>query len=271
MTYPASAACLRSGACGRARRTPWSMPRCGSRKLVTIADAVRPRRPGSAVRVSGASLAPPDDLVRVERDPDDGHERRARRAPARRGRPGQQRAGDRGDQAAAAERARNAHAERDVREQVERGAAAEAERRDRVELVADVCERRLHREREEDDAGHHRQMQVGVDIAREGDALRAGSVGQQLLRRGSGRSRSTPARTTSRRRTRAPRRRSRRRSSPVLRSPRPIAISDSPIAMITISPWRSTKCAGCTRQPLDAAETAARKSRRRARPARGSA
>jgi hypothetical protein len=32
-------------------------------------------------------------------------------------------------------------------------------------------------------------------------------------------------------------------------SPRPMAIKDSPIAMITISPWRSTKCAGCTRQP----------------------
>ena len=83
----------------------------------------------------------------------------------------QRRARDRGDQAAAAERARYAHAQRHVREEVERGPAAEGERRDRVELVRDVCERRLHREREEDDAGHHRQMQVGVDIARKGDAL----------------------------------------------------------------------------------------------------
>ena len=37
-------------------------------------------------------------------------------------------------------------------------------------------------------------------------------------------------------------------------APRPIAIRDSPIAMITISPWRSTKCAGASRQPLDADE-----------------
>ena len=91
------------------------------------------------------------------------------------------RAGDRGDEAAAAERARYAHAERHVREQVEGGAAAEAERRNRVELVADVCERRLHREGEEDDAGDHRQMQVRVDVARKGDALCAASVGEQLL------------------------------------------------------------------------------------------
>ena len=93
----------------------------------------------------------------------------------------QQAQSDRGEQATAAERARDTHAERDVGEEVERRAAAEAERRDRGELVADMCERRLHREREEDDAGHHRQMQVGVDIARKGGALGAASVGEQLL------------------------------------------------------------------------------------------
>lgn len=32
-------------------------------------------------------------------------------------------------------------------------------------------------------------------------------------------------------------------------APSPTAANDSPIAMITISPWRSTKCAGCTRKP----------------------
>jgi hypothetical protein len=58
----------------------------------------------------------------------------------------------------------------------ERRAATEADRRDRVELVSDMCKRRLHREREEDDANHHRQMQVGVDIAR-----KSGAVGEQLL------------------------------------------------------------------------------------------
>ena len=94
-------------------------------------------------------------------------------------------------------------------EQVERGAAAEASAGIDVELVADVCERRLHREREEDDACHHRQMQVGVDIARERGALRRRFGRSAAAGRGSGRSRSTPARTTSRPRTRAPRRRSR--------------------------------------------------------------
>ena len=44
-----------------------------------------------------------------------------------------------------------------------------------------MCERRLHREREEDDAGHHRQVQIGVDVARKGGALDAASVGEQLL------------------------------------------------------------------------------------------
>ena len=38
--------------------------------------------------------------------------------------------------------------------------------------------------------------------------------------------------------------------SPTPLAPIPIATSDSPMAMITISPCRSTKCAGCTRQPL---------------------
>ena len=37
--------------------------------------------------------------------------------------------------------------------------------------------------------------------------------------------------------------------SAVALAPRPIAISDSPIAMMMISPCRSTKCAGSTRQP----------------------
>ena len=57
----------------------------------------------------------------------------------------------------------------------------EAGRGDRAELVADICERRLHRESEEDDAGHHRQMQVRVDVGRKGAALCAASVDEQLL------------------------------------------------------------------------------------------
>ena len=146
------------------------------------------------------------------------------------------RAGDRGDEAAAAERARHTHAQRDVREQIERGAAAEAERRDRVELVADMRERRLQREREEDDARHHRQVQVGVGIACEGDALRAASVGEQLLAADGEEvevrqpERGRPPRSPSTAATITP------ASSLVSLAPRPMAINDSPIAMITISP-----------------------------------
>ncbi len=44
-----------------------------------------------------------------------------------------------------------------------------------------MCERRLHREREDDDAGDHRQMQVGVDVARKGSSLCAASVCEHLL------------------------------------------------------------------------------------------
>ena len=147
----------------------------------------------------------------------------------------QQRARNRGDQAAAAERARNAQAERYKREQVQRGAAAEPERRDRGELVADVCERRLHREREQDDAGHHRQVQVGVDVARKGDALDAGSVGEQLLRADR---EEVEVRQPERGRHHEPEHGGddHAGAEPALLAPRPIAINDSPIAMITISP-----------------------------------
>ena len=67
---------------------------------------------------------------------------------------------------------------------------------------------------------------------------------EQLLRSGSGRNRSTPATTKVATTNRAVRRRHPPTPSRCPRAPRPIAISDSPIAMITISPWRSTKCAG---------------------------
>ena len=79
---------------------------------------------------------------------------------------------------AAAERARDAQAQCNVREQVERRADAETERRDRAELVVDVGERRLHPEREEDDPRDHRQMQVGVEVTSERNALRAATVGE---------------------------------------------------------------------------------------------
>ena len=91
-------------------------------------------------------------------------------------------AGNGGDEAAAAKRARDAHAERDVGRQVECRPAAEAKRRHRGQLVADVGEGRLRRERKQDDAGDHRQMQVRVEVPRQGDARRAASVAKQPLR-----------------------------------------------------------------------------------------
>jgi hypothetical protein len=39
--------------------------------------------------------------------------------------------------------------------------------------------------------------------------------------------------------------------TPVTSAPTPIATIDSPSAMITINPWRSAKCSGISRQPLE--------------------
>ena len=96
-------------------------------------------------------LAPPDQLVGVERDPDRGDERERGEGGYR------QRDGNSATQATAATvRPRpsvraDAVPEQDVGEQVERAAAAERQRGDRVELAADVGERHLHREREQHD------------------------------------------------------------------------------------------------------------------------
>ena len=62
---------------------------------------------------------------------------------------------------------------RDVPEQVQRGAAAERHGRHGLELVADVVERRLQAEGEEDDAGDQRQVQVAVGVQREPVQLEA--------------------------------------------------------------------------------------------------
>jgi hypothetical protein len=78
------------------------------------------------------------DIVRVECDPDGGHEREEDERRYDNGYRQQQPTRDRGDQAATAECARHTQAQRHVGEQVERGAAALAERRDRVEIVADI-------------------------------------------------------------------------------------------------------------------------------------
>jgi hypothetical protein len=105
---------------------------------------------------------------------------------------------------------------------------------------------RVRRERCRD----HREMQVGVRIARQARcALRRVSP-RASAGRGSERSRSTPTRTMSRPRTPARLWRSRHCRFQRPLAPRPMATRDSPSAMIRISPCRSTKCAGATRQPL---------------------
>jgi hypothetical protein len=85
------------------------------------------------------------DIVRVECDPDGGHEREEDERRYDNGYRQQQPTRDRGDQAATAECARHAQAQRHVGEQVDRGAVAQAERRDRVEIVADITTNRAIR------------------------------------------------------------------------------------------------------------------------------
>ena len=52
-------------------------------------------------------------------------------------------------------------------EEVQRSPAAERHPGHGVERVADVMERRLEAEREQDDAGDHRQVEVAVRVSRE--------------------------------------------------------------------------------------------------------
>ena len=164
---------------------------------------------------------------------------------------GSERDGDgRGDQPLPAEAMHVAPAERHVREQVDRR-AAEQRRRPRTSCssVADVRERLLDPERDQHDPGDHREVQVGERVARDRVALAArGGVDAAAARRPARRRRSTA--TTARRppRSRRPRRRPRRASTPRC-APTPIATIDSPSAMSTISPWRSAKWCGTSRQP----------------------
>ena len=145
---------------------------------------------------------------------------------------------------------------------------AERDSGDRVQLLADVGERRLHREREQDDAGDHGQVEVGVDVAREGGPLgppdpraAAAETDREEVEIREPERRATSSPSTAATISPAPRR--------VSLAPTPIATSDSPIAMITISPWRSTKCAGraaAPRRPEQRPEQADRE-RERARAA----
>ena len=116
----------------------------------------------------------------MERNPDcrDQGERGERRH--HRGDGDQQHTGNARCEPTASDAARHAEAKRHVREQVESRAAAESERLDRAELISEMLERALHREREEHDARDHRQVQVGVDVAGDRNALLAAAFVQQL-------------------------------------------------------------------------------------------
>ena len=72
--------------------------------------------------------------------------------------------------------------EEDVRDEVERDAAAERDRRDRLERVADVRHRLLDADREEDDAGDHRQVEVAVRVAGHPELCAARRLAEPPLR-----------------------------------------------------------------------------------------
>ena len=91
-----------------------------------------------------------------------------------------------------------------MREQVERGAAEHRDRRHELQRVVDVPERLLEPEREQHDAGDHREVQVGEGVARDLVALAARRrASRGAARRRARRRRSTA--TTARRRRRRPR------------------------------------------------------------------
>jgi hypothetical protein len=113
-----------------------------------------------------ASLSPPDQLIRVERDPDRGQE--CERDESRhddRNRP-QQRTGDCCEHAAVAQCARNAHTDCNERREVERGADAERERGTGSSSSLTCASVGFIANANRHDAGHHRQMQVGEDVTR---------------------------------------------------------------------------------------------------------
>lgn len=140
-----------------------------------------PARAGLAP-LRGRHATRPDQLVRVQDDPDRCHQCQSDDRVHRERRRNERGADDSCDQPAAADRARDSKAESDVGEQIERRPTAEGERRNDRQLSVDVCERRLHSERKEHDAHDHWQVQVRVRIAGQCDLLDAASVVEQLLR-----------------------------------------------------------------------------------------
>ena len=88
----------------------------------------------------------------------------------------------RGHEPLAAQRADVAQPERDVREQVERDAAEQRGRRLELQRLVDVAHHLLDAEREQLDAGDHRQVQVGERVARQRVARDAVQLPQAPLR-----------------------------------------------------------------------------------------
>ena len=66
-------------------------------------------------------------------------------------------------------------------EEIDREAAAEGHRRNGLERLADVFEGLLHGQSEQDDPGHHRQVEVAVDVARKRGTGGAGDPREQAL------------------------------------------------------------------------------------------
>ena len=104
------------------------------------------------------------------------------------------------------------------------------------------------RDGDEDDSRHHRQVQVAVGVPRHRQLRLARRSRAAAARRRSRRRRSRATRARRRRRGRAPRRRRRPRRETFV-APSPSATIDSPRAMMTISPCRSAKWPGDSRQP----------------------
>ena len=82
----------------------------------------------------------------------------------------------RDDQAPAVEGVHVSVPEGDVREQVDGDPAKQREGRHDLQRVADVAERLLQPERDEDDPGDHRQVEVGVGVAGQLVLLLAGGA-----------------------------------------------------------------------------------------------
>ena len=118
-----------------------------------------------------------------------------------------------------------------------------ARRPARSQRLVHVAERLLQPERDEHDAGDHREVEVGVGVARDLVRSRPRRRWTAGAPRPARRRRSTA--TTSRPRRRSPSTAAATTpASTPASAPTPIATIDSPSAMITIRPWRSAKWRG---------------------------